>query len=104
MMRTAKDALQELSLDPVARRLASERETGVLMHQHMMNASLEHGLKQGRVEGRVEGLIVAAHVACQFLGIEIDAAKEQQLASLDCDQLARLVELLQSERRWPDGF
>jgi predicted transposase/invertase (TIGR01784 family) len=54
-MTTAKDTLQELSSDPVAQRLARERETAVLMHRHLVNSSLEHGLEQGRAEGRAEG-------------------------------------------------
>ncbi len=55
IMTTAKDALQELSSDPSAQRLAKDRETAVLMHRHLMAASLEAGLEQGRAEGRLEG-------------------------------------------------
>jgi predicted transposase/invertase (TIGR01784 family) len=115
IMTTAKDALQELSSDPTAQRLARERETAVLMHRHLINSSLEQGREEGRtegrvegraegrVEGRVEGLMVAVHLASEMLDIEIDTVKEQQLASLTCDQLAALVEHLKTDRRWPDG-
>ena len=107
IMTTAKDTLQELSSDPVAQRLAWERETAVLMHRHLINSSLEQGREEGRevgrVEGRAEGFIVAVHLACEMLGIEIDAEKEQMLASLTCEQLAAHVEHLKTERRWPDG-
>jgi predicted transposase/invertase (TIGR01784 family) len=103
IMTTARDALQELSLDPTAQRLAHERETAVLMHRHLIASSLE----QGRAEGRTEGFQVAdraVRALCAVLGIEIDAVKEKQLSSLDCDQMMKLVQVLQSERRWPDGF
>ncbi len=54
-MSTAKKTLEELSKDPEARRIASARETAVLMHRHLMNASREEGREEGRQEGREEG-------------------------------------------------
>jgi predicted transposase/invertase (TIGR01784 family) len=100
IMTTAKDALQELSQDPESQRVARERETAVLMHRHTIAASL----KQGREEGREEGLRVAVRALCDVLGVEIDATKEQRLASLNFEQLGNLVQQLKAERRWPDQF
>ena len=99
-MTTAKDALQELSLDPVAQRLARERETAVLMHRHLVNSSLE----QGRVEGRAEGLIVAIGSICEVLKIEIAPEQKQRLSSLGQEQLTELLRRLKTEQCWPDGF
>jgi len=93
---TAKDARQDLSSDPTARRLARERETSVLMHRHLVNSSLE--------QGRVEGLVVAVSLACEMIGIEIDTAKKHRLATLTCEQLTTLVQKLKTERQWPEGF
>ena len=104
MMMTAKDALQELSSDPTAQQLARERETSVLMHRHLINSSLEQGRVEGRAEGRVEGLVVAVSLACDMIGIEIDAAKKHRLSTLTCEQLTTLVQKLKTERRWPVGF
>ena len=98
-MRTAKNTLQELSSDPVAQRLARERETSVLMHRHLINSSLE----QGRAEA-AHGLLAAVETICELLGIEIDAIREQQLTSLNCEQLTGLIQKLKSEKRWPDAF
>ena len=100
IMTTAKDALQELSLDPVAQRLARERETAVLMHRHLVNSSLE----QGRVEGRAEGLIVAIGSICEVLKIEIAPEQKQRLSSLGQEQLTELLRRLKTEQCWPDGF
>jgi predicted transposase/invertase (TIGR01784 family) len=96
IMTTAKDALQELSSDPVAQRLARERETAVLMHRHLINSSRE--------EGRAEGLVMAVRLACEILDIQLDAAREQLLSSFTCEQLTTLSQKLKAERRWPDSF
>jgi predicted transposase/invertase (TIGR01784 family) len=99
MMTTAKDTLQELSSDPVAQRLARERETAVLMHRYLINSSRE--------EGREEGLhiaIQAIHVICDILDIEIDAVREKQVFTLDVERLSKLVERLKTERRWPENL
>jgi predicted transposase/invertase (TIGR01784 family) len=100
MMTTAKDTLQELSSDPVAQRLARERETAVLMHRHLINSSRE----EGRAEGRAEGLREAVRTTCAILSVEIDEAREQLLSSFGCDRLMKLLQLLQTERGWPEGF
>ena len=100
IMTTAKDALQELSLDPVAQRLARERETAVLMHRHLVNSSLE----QGRVEGRAEGLIMAICSICEVLKIELAPEQKQRLSSLGQEQLTELLRRLKTEQCWPDGF
>ena len=98
-MTTAKDTLQELSSDPVAQRLASERETAVLMHWHMINSSLEHG----RAEV-ANGLLDAVETICDLLCVKLDATREQRFDLLNCDELTRLIQQLKTERRWPDEF
>jgi hypothetical protein len=91
MMTTAKDALQELSSDPVAQRLASERETAVLMHRHLINSSCE----EGRAEASA-GLREAVLAMCEILGLEIDALREKRLSALNCEALTKLVQHLRS--------
>jgi predicted transposase/invertase (TIGR01784 family) len=95
-MTTAKNTLEELSSDPVAQRLARERETAVLMHRHLMNSSLEHGLKQGRAEGeargeakgRAEGEAKAVLAVLDARGLAITDQQRQQI--LECTDLDRL--------------
>ncbi len=52
----------------------SDRETATLVHRHLIASSRE--------AGRAEGLIEAARSVSEVLGIEIDAARENQLGSL----------------------
>ncbi len=93
VMSAAKDALNELSSDPTAQRLAREREAAVLMHRHLLSSSWE--------QGRAEGLLLAVRSICDLLGIELDEHKEAQLSGLDRERLERLVEELRTRRRWP---
>lgn len=104
IMNTARNALERLSLDPEAQRLAEERETALLMHQHLMASAREAGEARGEVKGEAKGLRRAVLLVCQFLGIELDAAKERRLAELDLEQLTVLVQKLETERCWPENF
>jgi hypothetical protein len=103
MMTTAKDTLQELSSDPVAQRLARERETAVLMHRHLINSSREEGREEGRAEAS-EGLRAAVLALCEVLGLEIDEEREKWLCTRSCDDLTKLVQRLKTDRQWPQGY
>jgi predicted transposase YdaD len=107
-MTTARNALEELSMDPDAQRLARERETAVLVHRHLIAASREEGREEGRTEGREEGLrggtLIAIRGMCSILGIDIGVEKTKYLESLSLEQLTAFVEKLQADRRWPDAF
>jgi len=70
MMNTARNALEKLSADPEAQRLAEDRETGLLMHQHYMASAFEAGEAKERRE--------PVRALCEVLGIEIDEAREGQ--------------------------
>jgi hypothetical protein len=94
MMTTAKNALEELSSDADAQRLARERETAVVVYRHLIGASLE--------EGEAKGLRVATRTVCSILDIEIDAERSARLEKLDAAQLTELVRRLEIERRWPE--
>jgi hypothetical protein len=97
MMNTARDALERLSSDPLAQRLAEERETALLMHQHYMASAFEAGEAKAGLKERRE----TVRVVCEVLGIEIDETRESLLSSLDLDQLSLLVQKLKGERKWP---
>jgi hypothetical protein len=99
-MNTARNALERLSSDPEAQRLAEERETAQLVHQHYMASASEAGEARGKLGERRE----TVRVACELLGIEIDEARESLLSSLDLDRLSLLVQKLKTERRWPEGL
>jgi hypothetical protein len=94
-MNTAKLTLEELSLDPEAQRLARERETAVLMHQHLVASAVEAAEARGR-----SGMLVAVRMACRLLSIELDAVKLGQLERLPTERLTHLLEILETERKW----
>ncbi len=104
MMNTALNALERLSSDPEAQRLAEDRETGLLMHQHYMASAFEAGEVKGEAKGERRERRETVRVVCELLGIEIDEARESVLSSLDLDRLGFLVQKLKAERRWPEGL
>ncbi len=99
IMSAAKDALNEISSDPTAQRLARERETAVLMQRHLLRSSWE----QGHAEGEARGLLLAVCSMCELLGIDMDEERTRQLSDLDRDRLQRLADALRTQRRWPDN-
>ena len=79
-----------------AQRLAEERETALLVHQHYLASAFEAGQLKARREG--------VRSMCELLGIEIDEARERLLSSLELDQLDRLVHKIKTERTWPTSL
>ncbi|MCA9711531.1 MAG: Rpn family recombination-promoting nuclease/putative transposase [Myxococcales bacterium] len=55
IMATAKETLDQLSLDPTARRLAREREDALKLYQMHLAASRAEGEAKGRTEGEAKG-------------------------------------------------
>ncbi len=101
-MTIAKNALETLSSDPEAQRLANERETATLMHRALINRSFHDGRVEGLVEGRNEAFLVAIRSMCDAFGIELNAERITWVSALHADELEKLVQVLGKERRWPD--
>jgi predicted transposase/invertase (TIGR01784 family) len=92
IMTTAKDMLEDLSSDPAAQRLARERETAVLMHRHLMNSSLEHGLKLGEARGEARGEAKAVLAVLEARGLAVtDQQRQQILECADIEHLDRWI-------------
>jgi hypothetical protein len=70
--------VEELSSDPEARRLASERETADLMHGHLMASSFEYGEAKGRAEEKALGVLDA------FDARDIPVSSEHRARILAC--------------------
>jgi predicted transposase/invertase (TIGR01784 family) len=106
IMNMAKNALETLSSDPEAQRLASERETATLMHHALIKRSFLNGRVEGHAqgldEGRNEAFLVSIRSMCEAFGIELDAERANQLSRLNPEQLEKLVQTLAQERRWPE--
>lgn len=107
-MATAIEALEHLSQDPEAQRLAREREESVFLYKMGQAYSRREGRAEGLAEGRAEGLAegraealksTIRRLAASF-GIEPTV---QQLTLLDDPKadLNEIVDALISERRWP---
>jgi Uma2 family endonuclease len=66
---------------------------------------LREGLREGKAEGfregKAEGLKQAVEAVCVVLGLPLDKARRQHLASLDARGLEKLLSTLQRKRSWP---
>ena len=96
MMNTALNALERLSSDPEAQRLAEERETALLVHQHYMASAFE--------AGEVKALRESVRMLCRIFDISIDDARSERLSVLDSAGLSNLIGRLETERRWPEDL
>jgi hypothetical protein len=56
-MKTAVDALTNLSLDPEAQRIAWERDRNERAARHMMGSALKAAREEGRRAGKAESLV-----------------------------------------------
>jgi predicted transposase YdaD len=103
-MATAIEALERLSEDPEAQRLAREREDSVRLYQMSLAHSHREGRTEGRTEGRAEGRAAALRATIERLaassGIQPTAEQRATLEDPKTD-LDAILETLISERRWP---
>ena len=109
-LRQAKEALDRLSADPVARELAQRRERDLVAYQMDMGAAREEGLREGIEkgiekgieEGRKEGCTAAILALCEVFEIEISPARHERLQAAELPELERLLSTLRCKRQWPD--
>jgi predicted transposase/invertase (TIGR01784 family) len=105
----AKEALERLALDPVAQRLAEEREwelnhyASVLRKEAAKGRAAGHaaGHAAGRTEGARAALMDAIERCTAHVGVEIDAERRAYLEAATEDELTRLLDTLFVERTWP---
>ena len=91
----AKSALEVLSADPEAQELARRRQLA------LWETRRQEAL--AREEGEASGLRQAVLTACELLGIDVDAQRQAEIASLEAEGLERLLTTLRQDRRWPNG-
>ncbi|MBI4819493.1 MAG: Rpn family recombination-promoting nuclease/putative transposase [Deltaproteobacteria bacterium] len=65
-------------------------------------SGLDKGKKLGIDEGMKLGLVLAIRALSEVLGIELDAAKEEQLDKNSSDVLQAILTSLRSDRRWAE--
>jgi hypothetical protein len=95
-MAAALEALENLSADPDAQRLAREREDALRLHE----IGLAHDRREARAEGRAEALKETILLLSTTLGIELTHAQRTSLDDPGTD-LAAIRDALIRERRWP---
>ena len=103
-MRQAKDALDELSRDPVARRLAQDRRLAEFTRAREREEALELGRLGGLQEGRQEGRRTVLLQLLNFRFGDLPAHVEERLASASQHQLDLFTRRILSAPSLDDVF
>ncbi len=98
-LREGKTALDELSRDPAAQRLAEERRLAAWNFRRAVAEAREQGVERGRQEGLHEAVL---HF-CKTLGLELTEAQQRQLKASSIDEAELILDHLFLHRQWPDG-
>ncbi|MBI2395027.1 MAG: hypothetical protein HYV09_35985 [Deltaproteobacteria bacterium] len=100
-MADAKHALELLSREPSAQRIAEMRREAEIARRLDRAEDLAEGREQGLGEGRRAALRDTVESFCSASGIELDDERRATLASLDEAGLAALLDALFARRAWP---
>jgi len=104
-LREAKTALETLSQDPSARRLAEERERAAWNHRYTMAQERKEGRLEGREEGRLEGreeaLRDAVEQLCRTLGVPVTEAQRANLQTATQPETQAILDHVAVHRKWP---
>lgn len=98
IMSEAKHALEILSLEPSAQRIAEMRREAELMRR----LDRAEDLAEGRAEGLARGLRTAVVAICSSLAIEVTEARRQRMESASSDELQALLDAILARRAWPE--
>jgi hypothetical protein len=102
IMAEAKHALEILSREPSAQRIAEMRREAEIARRLDRAEDRAQGRAEGLAEGRTEGLRLAIEGLCAVLGIELVGARVAQLDSWGDRQLEAAYQSLRDQRRWPE--
>ncbi|MBI2393986.1 MAG: Rpn family recombination-promoting nuclease/putative transposase [Deltaproteobacteria bacterium] len=97
IMAEAKHALEILSREPSAQRIAELRREAELARK----LDRQEALAEGREQGRAEATRANIESVCRALAIELDHARRADLAALDEAGLVALLEAILARRAWP---
>lgn len=104
IMSLAIEKLRELSRDPVARRIADDRERDLLALGHTIASAREQGRAEGRAEGKEEGvalgLLRSIEALAATFGVELTDARRAELAAATADELHARLTSLAATRDW----
>jgi flagellar biosynthesis/type III secretory pathway protein FliH len=97
-IRDAKNALEELSADPKARRLAEDRAIWHYTYDDGLATARDEGLAKGRAEGPQ----TAIRSLCRVLDVSLTPERAKQLEHAALPELQELLDALTQDRKWPD--
>jgi hypothetical protein len=105
IMAEAKSALEILSREPSAQRIAEMRREAEIARRLDRADDRAKGRAEGRVEGRAEGEIDSLretiHSLCRAFAIDLDDARRERLHQASADDLRRLRDAILERRVWP---
>lgn len=101
-MAEAKTALEFLSREPSAQRIAEMRREAEMFRRMERAEDLAEGHARGLAEGRAEGLAETIVLLCEVLGIELDG-RRTLIDGWNEEQRRRAVDWLRTHRTWPDA-
>ncbi len=93
IIEEARNVLQAVSEDPMAREIARIRRNAVV-NRRLEDAAL-------RAEGRAEALRSAIEGLCQALGLPLEEAQRATLARSDAATLQQIFDAIVRDRAWP---
>ncbi len=101
-IRQANQALEQLSQDPEAQRIARWREDQLRLYRMELATAERRGREEGREEGLEKGLQGTVRALCEMLGIELGPDKANALSTMRSAELSTLVDYLKRNRSWPE--
>lgn len=104
IMAAAKEALEVLSREPSAQRLAQYREDAAIERRLDRAADRKEGRAEGLAEGRAEGLsaLRASLLSlCAAFAVPVDEARRAAVAGADVAQLQAWFDHVLSHHAWP---
>jgi hypothetical protein len=100
-MAEAKHALEILSREPSAQRIAELRREAEIARRLDRAEDRAEGREEGREQGRIEELRNSIESFCGAFGIELSDERRAALDALDTTGLKALRDALYAQRTWP---
>lgn len=99
-MAEAKTALETLSREPSAQRIAEMRREAEMFRRIERAEDLAEGRAEGRAEGLAEGIVAL----CDAFSIDLTAARRTALDGWTAEQRRAALAWLKIHHEWPDAL
>jgi predicted transposase/invertase (TIGR01784 family) len=95
----AKEALADLSADPVAQRLAEDRRIAAWNYERTIRLEREAARAEGEAKATADAIILL----CAALDIELTEERKSRVDSSSFTELIHLRDAIARDRAWPDA-